>query len=384
MRGTITKRGRASWRLKFDAPSADGKRNTQYVTVRGGKKDAQATLNELLAAVGKGTFVPADKVSVAEHVRTRIGIWHTGGEIGDATRERYDVLLKKQIAPHIGGLLLQRLGTADVQAWHTKMRAAGLSPVTVRHAHAVLRKALGDAVRHGQLSRNVCGPDGQRAPKVPKKKPVIIKGKQLADVVEKLRGTAVYPEAMLALFCGLRAGEVLALSWSAIDLEKRTLQVRASVEEVAGQPLKIKKPKTDDGVRQVTMPDIVVEALRDHRRQQLELRMALGQGRPDADALVFPGDLNGGPGRRTALSIRWGKVAEAIGIPEVTFHNLRHSHASQLIAAKVDIVTISARLGHADPSITLKVYSHEFEESDEAAANAINAALGANAVPKNG
>ena len=74
MRGTITKRGRASWRLKFDAPSADGKRNTQYVTVRGGKKDAQATLNELLAAVGKGTFVPADKVSVAEHVRTRIGI----------------------------------------------------------------------------------------------------------------------------------------------------------------------------------------------------------------------------------------------------------------------------------------------------------------------
>ena len=383
MKGTITKRGRVSWRLKFDAPSSDGKRNTQYLTVRGSKKDAQLKLAEQLAAIGKGTFVAPDKISVAEHVRGRIDIWHASGEIGDATRERYDVLLKKQIAPHIGSAPMQRLGTAEVQAWHSKMRDAGLSAVTVRHAHAVLRKALGDAVRHGQLSRNVCGLDGQRAPRVPKKKPAIVKGKQLADVVDTLKATTIYPEAMLGLFCGLRAGEVLALTWSAVDLDRRVLRVRASVEEVAGQPLKIKKPKTEDGERQVTIPDIVVDALRDHRRQQLELRMLLGQGRPDADALLFPGP-DGGPGRRTALSIRWGKVAEAIGIPAVTYHNLRHSHASQLIAAKVDIVTISARLGHADPSITLRVYSHEFEESDEAAANAINAALGASPVPKNG
>ena len=383
MKGTITKRGRASWRLKFDAPSADGKRNTQYLTVRGGKKDAQLKLAEQLAAIGRGTFVAPDKISVAEHVRARIDIWHASGEIGDATRERYDVLLKKQIAPHVGSTPMQRLGTAEVQAWHSKMRDAGLSAVTVRHAHAVLRKALGDAVRHGQLSRNVCGLDGQRAPKVPKKKPAIVKGKQLADVVAKLKATTIYPEAMLALFCGLRAGEVLALTWSAVDLDRRVLRVRASVEEVAGQPLKIKKPKTEDGERQVSVPDIVIDALRDHRRQQLEMRMLLGQGRPDGDALIFPGP-DGGPGRRTALSIRWGKVAEAIGIPAVTYHNLRHSHASQLIKAKVDIVTISARLGHADPSITLRVYAHLFEESDEAAANAINAALGANPVPKNG
>ncbi len=84
------------------------------------------------------------------------------------------------------------------------------------------------------------------------------------------------------------------------------------------------------------------------------------------------------------MSIRWGKIAEAIGIPEVTFHNLRHRHASQLIGAKVDIVTISARLRHADPTIILRVSIHEFEESDEAAANAINAALGASSVPKSG
>ena len=384
MKGSITRRGKASWRIKFDLPAGpDGKRRSRFMTVRGGKKDAQQKLSEQLVAVGKGEYVEASKTTIAQHVRARIDVWHGAGDIGDATRERYNVLLKKQISPHIGSEALQRLGTAEVQAWHSMMRAAGLSALTVRHAHAVLRKALGDAVRHGQLSRNVCGHDGQRAPKVPKKKPMILKKDQIADVVDKLRETDIFPEAMLALFCGLRAGEVLALAWSAVDLESRMLQVKASVEEVAGQPLTIKRPKTDDGERRLTMPEIVVDALRDHRRQQLERRLALGIGRLDTGALVFPGQ-DGGPCRRTALSVRWGKTAAALGIPDVTFHALRHSHASQLIAAKVDIVTISARLGHADPSITLRVYSHLFENTDSAAADAINQALGASSVPKTG
>ena len=206
---------------------------------------------------------------------------------------------------------------------------------------------------------------------------------QIGDVVDRLRGTEIFPKALLALFCGLRAGEVLALRWPALDLESRVLQVRESVEEVAGQPLKIKRPKTEAGIRKVTLPHVVVEALQDHRRQQLEQRMAMGMGRPSADALIFPA-LDGGPSRRTALSIHWGETAAALGHPDITFHSLRHCHASQLISAKVDVVTVSKRLGHADPSITLRVYSHLFENSDAAAADAINEALGANSVPIKG
>jgi integrase len=381
MRGNITKRGRASWRLKFDTASDDGSRKTQYVTVRGGKKDAQQRLAELVAAAGRGEHVAPSKTTIAAHVRARIDVWHSAGEIGDATRERYDVLLKKQIAPHIGNVTLQRLTTTDVETWHAKLGSSGLSPRTARHAHALLRKALGNAIRHGQLSRNVCGRDGQPSPKVPKKKMKILAADQIDDVVDKLRGAEIFPQALLALYCGLRAGEVLALAWSAVDLENRILQVKASVEEVAGQPLTIKRPKTEDGERQLTMPDIVVEALRDHRRQQFEQRLAMGLGRPDADALVFPGQ-GGGPARRTGLSIRWRKTVKGLGLPDIVFHGLRHCHASMLIAAKVDVVTIAARLGHADPSITLKVYAHLWGKTDAAAADAIDAALGAKSVPK--
>jgi integrase len=103
--------------------------------------------------------------------------------------------------------------------------------------------------------------------------------------------------------------------------------------------------------------------------------MALGLGKPDDDALVFPGD-DGGYQSPRAFSTRWGRTVARLELPDVTWHALRHTHASMLISAGVDIVTISKRLGHAKPDITLRVYSHLFAKDDAAAAAAINAALG--------
>jgi integrase len=115
--------------------------------------------------------------------------------------------------------------------------------------------------------------------------------------------------------------------------------------------------------------------LRDHRREMLELRMKLGVGRLPDDALLFS-NVEGMPLRPSAVSSDWGEAAEGIGMPEITFHSLRHTHASQLIASGVDIVTISRRLGHAKPSVTLAIYAHMFTTDDSKAAAAINAALG--------
>jgi integrase len=124
----------------------------------------------------------------------------------------------------------------------------------------------------------------------------------------------------------------------------------------------------------VTLPDIVIEALREHRRQQLELRMALGLGKLFDDALVFPA-LNGGPQSPRAFSKKWSVTANSVGMGNFTFHALRHAHASQLIDAGIDIVTISKRLGHASPNITLAIYAHLYRNRDDKAAKAINDAL---------
>ncbi len=114
--------------------------------------------------------------------------------------------------------------------------------------------------------------------------------------------------------------------------------------------------------------------MREHRKAQLELRLKLGAGKLPDDGLLF-GDVEGNPPSPNALSAAWSDFAERIGMPAVTFHALRHTHASQLIDAGVDIVTISKRLGHAKPDITLRTYAHLFRKDDAKAADAINRAL---------
>jgi len=383
MKGTVTKRGKHSWRLKFDVPAGpDGKRKTIYETVRcAGIKEARLELAKRLAAVGQGSFVAPSRLTVADHVRSRIDAWHVDGKksISDYTAGRYRDMLRLYIEPHIGSTPVQRLTIADVETWHRTLLTSGLGAGTVRNAHTVLTRALRDAVRHGIIARSVAGRDGETAPSYSPEEMKIIGPKDLDGVLAKLRGHRICAEAMLALFCGLRAGEVLALRWDAVNLDEKMLHVRATVLDINGQAPTTKAPKTKAGRRSVTVPDVVIGVLRDHRRRQLELRVALGLGRPEADALVFP-SADGGLRRPTTLSHEWREA----GIADVRFHDLRHSHVSMLIDAGLDPVTIATRIGHKNAKVTLTTYAHLYQKDDGRAAAAINATLGASPVPKSG
>jgi integrase len=204
----------------------------------------------------------------------------------------------------------------------------------------------------------------------------VLDGDQVRLMVERLRGRAMYPKAVTALFTGLRRGELLALRWSNVALESadRHIKVREAIEETRAGGLRFKAPKTANGERDVSLPDIVVEALRDYRRQQLEVRLALGLGKLVDDALLFP-KLDGTPQSPRAFSKEWADVAASIGLPDITFHALRHTHASHLIDAGIDVVKISRRLGHSSPAITLKVYAHLFRRRDDKSSKAINDAV---------
>jgi integrase len=354
-RGHIRQRGKY-WEIKLDLDRdpITGKRKTAYHAFRGSKRAAQAKLAELITAAAKGSYVEPSKTTVAGFVRKRVDQWEAAGDITARSAQRYRHLVENQIAPHIGAKVMQRLTRLDVEAWHTTLRNGGLASRTIGHAHRVLGKALGDAERDGMVIKNVC--KLQRAPKVAESEMVIVQ--DVPGLVDKLRdsGSRLYVPAMVALFGGLRLGEILALRWSCIDLDRKTISVREALETTK-TGTRFKLPKSKAGRRDITLPDILLEALREHGKAALELRMLLGAGRMGDDALLFT-NFKGEPLAPSNISSDWGELAERIGIPDVTFHGLRHTHASQLIDAGVDIVTVSKRLGHAKPSVTLAVYAH--------------------------
>ena len=384
MRGNVTRRGKDTWRLRFDiGEHPDGRRKVASVTVRGSRRQAEAELRKRLGAVDTGTYVERAKITVTDYMRGRVAQWFKSGTITLRTRERYDLLVDHQIVPHLGGRVVQSLRTLDIEQWHTALRTTGradgggLSPGTIRAAHQILNKALREAVKHGTLARNVCSSDGgEKAPKAATAEIEIIPGEAIADVVKKLRGRAIYPKAIVSLFMGLRRGEVLALRWGRIDFASRMIKVRDAVEETRAAGLRIKPPKTAAGVRDIVMPDIVIEALQDLRRETLERHIAMGLGRLTDDTFVFPKIFDGSCQSPNVYSGDWRSAVLALDLPDVSLHALRHTHVSQLIDAGVDIVRISKRIGHADPAVTLRVYGKLFRKRDDMSADVINAALG--------
>jgi integrase len=167
------------------------------------------------------------------------------------------------------------------------------------------------------------------------------------------------------------------LAWGALDLDTGVIRVERSLEETAGG-LRFKPPKTRHGRRAISLPANVIEILRAYRRRQAEQRLLLGRGRPTGEDLVFTLP-DGVPWPPDKLGRDLGNVVRDRRLPRIMFHALRHSHASALITAGLDVVTISQRLGHGSPAITLSVYAHRFTNTDGAAALAIDAAMQSNA-----
>jgi integrase len=332
----------------------------------------------LIASVAANAYVEPSKVTVGEFVRNRIDQWEAAGEITARTAARYRELADNQIVPHIGAKALRRLRPLDIEEWHVTLRNSGrvhgkggLAPRTIGHAHRVLSKALRDAIKNELITKNVA--TTKAAPKAPDDEMVIVQ--DVPALIENLKTSArLYVPAMISLFTGMRLGEVLGLRWSRVNLGRNIISVREALEHTKAHGIRFKSPKSKAGRRDITLPDLVTDLLLEYRRKQLELRLKLGAGRLLDDALLF-GGIDGNPPSPNALSAAWSDFAERIGIPDVTFHALRHTHASQLIDAAVDIVTISKRLGHAKPDITLRIYAHLFRKDDGKAAAAINASF---------
>jgi integrase len=403
MTGHIRRRGERSWEIKFELGTdpLTQKRLTRYHSFKGTKKDAEAELIRLKAAANKGEYVDPSKLSLGEFLN-RWESW-AAGQVSPKTYERYSELLKLYVRPRLGAARLQRLRAVNFAELYGDLQkpkgagGAGLAPRTVGHVHCLLKRIMSHALKWSLTTSNpVASAD---PPPVQRPEVEILGPLQIKTIVQGLKTHPLYPIAVLGLATGMRRGELVALRWMDVDLDGGRIRVEQSLEQtkpsraVSSSPspdetsvaksasrarakpvLRFKTPKTKAGRRSITIPSSIVTELRTHWRRQQEERLALGLGKASDDDLVFA-RYDGSPYPPDSLTSDWARTVRLLRLPDVTFHALRHTHVSQLIASGLDVVTVSRRIGHSNPTTTLSVYAHLFGATDERAASVVEAAM---------
>jgi integrase len=240
MKGHIRRRGDRSWELKFDRgrDPVSGKRQIEYRSFKGTKREAQAEMTRQLAAVDAGTHVTSDKTTIHEFLERWVRDW-ASTNLSAKTVERYRGLVANQIVPHIGAMPIQKLRPVHLSELYAKLLreggarknggGQGVSARTVGHTHRVLHRALGHAAQWGVVQQNVASLVSP--PRVNSAEVEILRASEINELLDKLRGRSVYIVAALGLGTGLRRGEMLALRWQDIDLARGQLRVDRSLEQ---------------------------------------------------------------------------------------------------------------------------------------------------------
>ena len=228
----------------------------------------------------------------------------------------------------------------------------GLSPRTVQYMHRILRQALQQAVRWQLLARNPA--DAVKPPKAERKEMKALDADEAAELIDAARETNLFIPILLALLCGIRRGEIVALRWRCVDLDHGQLSVIASAEQTR-QGVREKSPKSGRG-RTVALPSLVVDELRQHRLRQAEGLLKFGVRLTDRHHVVTRAD--GEPLQRRSLTHAFDILLKKKGLRPVRLHDLRHSHATHLLASGVHPKVAQERLGHSSVAITLDLYSH--------------------------
>jgi integrase len=370
--GSISRRKDGLYMARYTVQTADGpKRRTIYGKKGESREDVAAKLTKAMADRDGGITYDAGKLTVEDHLRRWLSD-SVRDTVRRRTYERYESIVRVHLIPAIGRIKLKTLTPAHVRSLYRAKLDAGLAPRSVLHIHRTLSKALKQATDDGLIPRNVAGlvkpPRPQREELWP------LDREQVRTLFEAASASGDRLEALyvVAVTTGMRRGELQGLKWEDLDLEAGTLQVRRTLSEPKGGWI-FEAPKSGKG-RSVRLTRKAILALREHRKRQLEERMQRA-GLWSDHGLVFPSAI-GTPMSGGNLNRSFKALLKRADLPAARFHDLRHTCATLLLRQGVNPKFVQELLGHADISLTLNVYSHILPDMGDAAAGAMDAALG--------
>ncbi len=365
--GSIYQREDGRWCAAIDLGYVGGKRKRKVIYGKT-RKDVSEKLKVVLRDHQQGLPVATERKTVERYLNEWLKNV-AAPKVRPSTLQVYGEMISA-IVPHIGRIELAKLTPEDVQAMLRAMSASGVAASSVARARAVLRNALGQAVRWGSLSRNVAAltdrpPESRQRPKVLS----LNDAKKLLEAAQTSRLEALYH---IALNLGLRQGELLGLRWQDVDLESSTLRIEQTIKAVRNK-LIILPPKTRRSRRTLPLPPHIVGQLRRHKAHQLEERLLAGE-RWKEHGLVFASSV-GTPIPPRNLVRSFGSLLARASLPHMRFHDLRHSSATLLAANGVPQRVAMEILGHTNISTTMNIYTHVFDDNVQQAIHTIGALL---------
>ncbi|OGO51923.1 MAG: integrase [Chloroflexi bacterium RBG_16_68_14] len=369
--GSIFKRGDGRWAAALNLGYEGGRRRRKHLYGRTRGEVAQK-LQRVQRTLADGGVLTAERQTVA----TLLEAWlsdSAASKVRPRTLQRYREIVRLHLIPALGRVRLSKLTPAHVERMRNEALARGVSPRSAAHHRAVLRTALNVAMRWGWIGRNAASL--AEPPRIPEREVRPLAPSDARALLQAVRGDRLEALFTVALACGLRQGEALALRWPDMDLERGTLTVQRSLQRVGGE-WRFVEPKTARSRRIIPLPAPVIASLREHRARQLGERLRVGaawEGQGWGD-LVFTDEL-GRPLSGFHVLRRFKALLALAGLPPMRYHDLRHGAASLMAVQGVPARVAMELLGHAQISTTMNIYAHVAPELQRDAAERVSQAL---------
>lgn len=362
MRGHTRQRSNGKW--EFQIPMGKNPDGSRKRITGGGfasQEEAEQALIKKLYEINAGLFVEPSKETVYNFFVTWLA--QKQGQLKPSTYAKYRGHVNNHVIPFLRSLALSKLTTQHIQHMYLSLQKKN-SPRTIKHLHLMLSQALKRAVKLKIISENPA--ENCLLPKVVTPEAGHWSVEELRQFLSIAKSSRWYTAFLLAAYTGARQGEILALQWKNIDLFKGTVTIKNSVSK-AETGFKVSTPKTRSSLRQVNLPPSVVAELR-----QLKAIRQISRRRVKTDARVFdqPSDFvvhtfNGKYLNPRNFSKEWYRLIKLSGLNQIRFHDLRHTHATLLLQAGINMKAVSRRLGHSTVGITLDTYSHVTPQMEE-------------------
>lgn len=365
MRGHITKRG-SGYSIVIDIGNdpQTGKRQQKRFSGYKTKKEAQSSLATIIHELEQGLFVLPTSTTLKEF----FGYWLEQSKIklSPTTVYSYEVIINNHIIPIMGNIKLTDLKPIIINEYYNN-KLESLSGRTVLHHHRMLRKALQDAVNWQIIRDNPC--DSVEPPKAKKYRPDVYDKEDIKKLIIAISGHELEAHISLALFLGLRRGELLALKWSDINYEHSTITIQRNLV-IANSKLLLKEPKTEDSTRTIVLTPEILEILRKHKINQKEQKLKFGKYYTDSN-FIFTKE-NGENINPGSFSHTFADFLKKNNLRHIRLHDLRHTNATLMLMSNVPAKIASARLGHSNISTTLDIYSHVLKDMEKEVSDTIS------------